>query len=229
MYWEEKNPHQRFVVPDDIVDVAFSISCRCLPLDHAYGLSQAILNVLPLFKEEEDAGIHLIHGAESGNGWYRPEDPDTELLQLSRRTKMTLRVPGQRLGETLALQGTTLDVSGFELTVGEGTVRPLSSLGTLFSRYVIDQQNANEQTFLAAAVDELGALGLDIHKILCGRAHPIRTPDGPIHTRSLMIAELPPEQSVKLQQKGLGPGRTMGCGLFLPHKGIAPVKQEDGA
>jgi hypothetical protein len=38
-----------------------------------------------------------------------------------------------------------------------------------------------------------------------------------------MVADLEPEQSVLLQEKGLGTHRKMGCGLFLPHKGIKPV------
>jgi hypothetical protein len=42
-----------------------------------------------------------------------------------------------------------------------------------------------------------------------------------------MVAELEPEQSIRLQQTGLGEGRTFGCGIFLPHKGIKAVKQED--
>ena len=31
----------------DIVDAVFAISCRSLPVDHAYALSQAIQAVLP--------------------------------------------------------------------------------------------------------------------------------------------------------------------------------------
>jgi hypothetical protein len=52
-------------------------------------------------------------------------------------------------------------------------------------------------------------------------------PDGEIFTRSLMVADLEPEQSVRLQQIGLGAGRTFGCGLFIPHKGIKAVKEND--
>jgi hypothetical protein len=43
-----------------------------------------------------------------------------------------------------------------------------------------------------------------------------------------MVADLEPEQSVLLQQAGLGDGREFGCGLFIPHKGIKPVKDTDG-
>jgi len=46
-----------------------------------------------------------------------------------------------------------------------------------------------------------------------------------MHTRSLMLADLTVEEAVKLQQQGLGADRKLGCGLFIPHKGINPVKQ----
>jgi CRISPR/Cas system CSM-associated protein Csm4 (group 5 of RAMP superfamily) len=53
----------------------------------------------------------------------------------------------------------------------------------------------------------------------------IATPDRKIQARSLMLADLAVEESVRLQQRGLGPGRTLGCGLFLPHKDINEVRQ----
>ena len=38
-----------------------------------------------------------------------------------------------------------------------------------------------------------------------------------------MVAALPAAASLALQQQGLGDGRLMGCGLFVPHKGIEAV------
>jgi CRISPR/Cas system CSM-associated protein Csm4 (group 5 of RAMP superfamily) len=38
-----------------------------------------------------------------------------------------------------------------------------------------------------------------------------------------MLADLKPEESLRLQQQGLGPHRLMGCGIFIPHKGIDAV------
>jgi hypothetical protein len=43
-------------------------------------------------------------------------------------------------------------------------------------------------------------------------------PEGAIHTRSLMIADLRKAESVKLQEVGIGKHRLLGCGLFLPQK-----------
>lgn len=228
MYWnEDKQQPPEFVVPDEVVDLAFKFSGPTVPLDHAHALSTELLSTLPWLAEEVHAGVHLIHGAASGNGWYRPEDPSTELLHLSRRSRMRLRVPSHRLDDARELTGKTLNVAGHPIEVGEATVYKLSSLSTLFARYVITDAAVDEGEFLEQAAEQLQDLEISARKMLGGIAHSLQFPDGPVHTRSLMVAELEPEQSVRLQQVGLGPGRTFGCGLFLPHKGIKPVKQDN--
>lgn len=228
MYWnDEKEKPTGFVVPDDVVDLAFRFKCPVLPLDHAHALSSALLSVLPWLAEESHAGVHLIHGAASGNGWYRPEDPGSEILHLSRRSRMRLRVPSQRLDDARELTGKTLDVAGHAIEVGESTVFKLSSLSTLFSRYVITDASLDENDFLQQAAEQLAAQDIPCRKLLGGITHTMQFPDGPVHTRSLMVADLSPDQSVHLQQIGLGPGRNFGCGLFVPHKGIKPVKADD--
>ena len=62
-----------------------------------------------------------------------------------------------------------------------------------------------------------------MRKLLGGRGHEIRHPDGDVHTLSLMLADLDVEVAVTLQQRGIGEHRAMGCGLFIPHKGIRAV------
>ena len=53
------------------------------------------------------------------------------------------------------------------------------------------------------------------------------TPEVSLLTRSLMLADLTLEESLRLQQQGLGTHRHMGCGIFIPHKGIDAVKKLD--
>jgi CRISPR-associated protein Cas6 len=226
MFWqEEKEEIPVFAVPDDIVDLSFAVGCKCLPMDHAYALSEALQQALPWLAGEADAGLHLIHGAESGNGWYRPQDSEGALIHLSRRTRMSLRLPKERIDDAAALQGAVLDVAGYPLEVGASTVKKLSSLPTLFARHVIAAADLSEQAFLEQVVAELRDLDIRVTKLMCGKSHDLRGPDGITHTRSVMIADLDPEESVRLQQKGIGPGRKIGCGLFIPHKGIKPVKE----
>ncbi|UCC56219.1 MAG: type I-MYXAN CRISPR-associated protein Cas6/Cmx6 [Gammaproteobacteria bacterium] len=228
MFWSddsEKKP--AFVVPDNIVDLAFQISCPTLPIDHAYVLSTAILQALPWLVDEEQAGIHLVHGASSGHGWTRPQDPGKEVLHLSRRTRLRLRLPRHRLEDAGELSGRTLDIDGHSMGIGKSSVHLLSAISTLFARYVVTREAIDEAEFLEQVAGELGGQGIPCRKMLCGIPHTHSFPDGPVFTRSLMVAELEPEQSVRLQQQGLGGGRKTGYGLFIPHKGIRPVKAED--
>lgn len=85
---------------------------------------------------------------------------------------------------------------------------------------------ADEDAFLSWVAAELGHLGIRVRKALCGKVTTLGTPDGPLITRSLLLADLKPDESLRLQQHGLGPGRAMGCGIFIPHKGIEAVGAE---
>jgi CRISPR-associated protein Cas6 len=226
MFWEEDNANQRPELPDDVVDLLFSIDCRELPVDHAYSLSRAIRDELPWLEDEARAAVHTIHVAGSQNGWERPAHDGDQLLILSRRTKLTLRVPVERLEDAARLTDRKLDLGGFPLKIGKSKTRPLTKQGTLFSRYVVCQAGEEEHDFLRRMATELAAMGIPMKKALCGKETALRTPDGLVHTRSLLLANLSLEHALLLQRLGLGPHRLMGCGIFLPHKGIDPVKKQ---
>ena len=210
-------------VPGDIVDAVFAISGRSLPVDHAYALSRAIEAALPWFAQEPDAGLHIVYGAASASGWMRPEGADA-VLQLSHRAKLALRLPRHRLDDAAALVGRTLQVAGWPLRVDRLTLRPLSRITTLFARCVLLAAADDEPAFLATAAGELGALGINPGTMLCGRVTPVATPACTYQTRSLMVAGLMPEQSLALQQHGLGAERKLGCGVFIPHKDIGDLR-----
>lgn len=224
MFWQEEKHDENYVVSDDVIDLVYQIDCRTLPVDHAWALSQAVRGVLPWLEQEPGAGVHPIHVAESGNGWIRPENAG-DLLYLSRRTKLALRIPRERADAAQELGGRKLDIAGHPLTVGKASLRPLSAITTIFSRYVVSADGLDETGFLQAALKELKTFGVQPKKMLCGIEKVIVTPERPVHTRSLMLASLSQQESVLLQQHGLGPLRLLGCGLFIPHKDIKEVGQ----
>jgi CRISPR-associated protein Cas6 len=225
MYWTENSDKEnKSKVPEDVVDLTFKLDCRCLPNDHVWELSQSLQKILPWLADEPQAGIHMIHGAESMNGWYRPEDPDA-LIHLSRRSKMTLRVPGPLVGKALELEGKELDLSGNSLKINKATVKLLSLYEVQFSRYVMTEADTDEQEFLQNAVAELKNMNIPPRKLLSGKTQSFATPDGEIVTRSLMVADLEPMEAIRLQEQGIGAGRLLGCGLFVPHKGIKHAKE----
>jgi len=228
MYWQEDTKSRSYALPERCVDLVFSISCRTLPVDHLYHLSQGIQAVLPWFSEEKQSGLHPIHVADSAHGWLRPERAD-DLLYLSKRTRLVLRMPGERVDETVAaLIGVTLNVDGHALSIDKVNKRSLSTITTLYSRYVVAEEDDNEPLFLENTARQLETMDIRPKKMLPGKTHIIRTPDDDVITRSLMLAELDVDESIRLQEQGIGPHRQMGCGIFIPHKDIREVGEQQG-
>ena len=226
MLWEDDDKQNKgFVVPDDVVDLCFKINCRQIPTMHAMELAEALYKVLPWLEHEPEIGIHQIHGAATGNGWERP--PDGELIHLSKRAKMHLRVPRDKVEDSMKLTGEALDIAGFMVEVGEASVKLLNPIQTIFSRYIISPEGLDEDQFLQWLAGVLKQRDIHVRKVLCGIGHTISTPDGDIETRSVMIADLDKASSLSLQETGVGPGRHFGCGIFLPHKGIRAVGETE--
>ena len=220
MLWEE-DEHKEYVVPEDVVDVRYRIHCKMLPTTHAWELKQQVCEALPWFEAEAATAIHQIHGAASGNGWERP--PDGELIHLSRRSQMILRVPQHRVEDALMLVGTDLDIAGYPLGVGAANVKALVPISTVFARYVVVPDALDENGFMSWVVERLQERGIRIRKMLCGKSHQVTSPEGDLETRSVMLADLQKPESIALQEQGVGPGRHLGCGVFIPHKGIRAV------
>ena len=226
MYWNDDKKKEKFEVPDDVVDLSFVIKCKCLPLEHMHDLSTALNDSLPWLADEPHAGIHQIYGAESGNGWIRPTDPE-ELLYFSRRQKMTLRLPKQRLADAEKLIGQTIDVNGYALEVGKSSLKKLSDLPTNFCRQVMTSESMTEDDFLEWAFLQLKELDIPVRKMMPGKERIVKVAGQERITRSLMVAEMMQAESVRLQQFGIGEGRKLGCGLFMPQKDIKAVNSDD--
>ena len=225
MFWQEDNKKDDVSTSDKVVDLSYKIDCRQIPTCHAWELSQALYDNLPWLKDEPEAGIHQIHGATSGNGWQRP--PDGELIHLSKRTRMNLRVPTSRIGDANQLVGKTLDIMGHLLQVGQMSTKPITPTSTIFSRYIVVPEGMSEDEFLRWVNNELQARDIQARKLLCGIGHEFEANGDIIQTRSLMIADLDKASSVVLQERGVGPHRHLGCGIFVPHKGIKAVGESE--
>ena len=223
MYWNDDSDQKpAYEVPDNIVDVNFKIKCPHLPLDHAHQLSSAVITELPWIEDDKRAGIHLIHGAESGNGWIRPTNPD-ELIYPSRRTLFTIRTPQEFVENVKQLDGKSLQVCDTNIEFSKPSIRKLSRLTTLFARYILAEQVEDEEAFLNEMAELLSSKNIKPKKMMSGRATPLTFPNEIFRVRSLMIDGIDITESVQLQEEGLGEGRKFGCGLFLPHKGIDAV------
>ena len=227
MYWNEDKKREKYQIPDDVIDLSFVVKCKCLPLEHMQSLYESLSDVLPQLKDDKFAGIHPINGAESGNGWERSNDPN-ELIYLSRRQKMTIRLSKDYLTEAENLKGKIINVAGYDIELGKTSIKKLSDLPTTFCRSIMIDNRMDEDDFLQWAFNELKSLDITVQKMMAGKERIVQlTDDSERITRSLMVAELKQAESVRLQQHGMGEGRKLGCGIFMPQKDIKAVNSDD--
>ena len=196
---------------DTVVEAVFPLVGKALPRDHAQALLHALAEQLPWLLDDVGVGIHplkLVSGLES-------------VALLSQRTRLILRVPAKRLDELKALVGVQLDVTGQALRLGAVRLRALQPLATLYA-YRVAASGADESAFMQAMEAELAGLAIAGERV-CGKRQSLRVDGLETTTFSMMLHGLVPEQSLCLQQHGLGPHRLLGCGLFVPHKSAAAV------
>jgi CRISPR-associated protein Cas6 len=224
--WQESGQGNQPDRSERVVDLSFRLDCQCLQVDHTAALHEAMRQALPWFHDHPLSGLHLIHVAGSQNGWMRPEGPD-ELLHLSRRTRLILRVATDRVEQALELTGQVLDINDNQMKIGQATEKPVMASDILFSRHVISDDGDDENEFLTKSAQRLKQLGVRFRKLLPGKQLNLQGPDGIVSTRSLMVADMELGDSLVLLEQGLGDGRTYGCGLFIHHKGIKAVNPDD--
>lgn len=221
-FWREpEQPADSFRVSDEVVDLLFRVRGQRLQIDHAQALAEALQAHLGV-ELCARIGVHGIHLASAGNGWQPPEQSDVE-VPLPRRARLAIRVHRDDREAVERISQQALQIGGQAIHIEESSARPLSMLGSLHARAICCDREQPEMDFLAQVAQEMRQLGIDVARMICGRSGEIRTAAGPVATRALMVADLKPEESVLLQQHGLGERRLLGCGLFVPHKGIDAV------
>lgn len=193
-----------------VVDVAFEVHCERLTRDYGYALFRALADELDWLEEDASAGVHPLHGTASADG---------ELF-LGRRARLMLRLSAERAEQSLALTGARLAL-GSGLDIGPGKMRELMPFATVYSHFV-STGTADEAEFLGHAAAQLKAAGLP-ESMIAGKAHAARTPEGEVRGFSLLLHGLTPTQSLAVQESGIGQGRKLGCGIFVPHKSVVAV------
>jgi CRISPR-associated protein Cas6 len=197
--------------PAAVVDVAFLLQGQTLALarDHRHALAAALTQALPWLAAVPGAGVHWLNVSAGGGA----------RALLSQRTRLSLRLPRDRVPDAAALSGQTLQVAGTALPLGAAQVRELLPHGSLYA-HLVAAPSDDELAFLHAVQTETAALGITCRAI-CGRHQ--RVEAGTLQGYSLMLDGLSPAHALRLLQTGIGPHRLLGCGLFVPHKSAAAV------
>jgi CRISPR-associated protein Cas6 len=193
------------------VDIAFALEGQTLPRDHAQALQQSLCHAVPWLSAAEFVGIHpvkLVPGTAS-------------VAMLSKRTRLLVRLGSERARDLMSASGLSLDIAGHPLRLGDAQQRELQPHSTLYA-YRVASDTQDEVEFMAKVYRELADLAIGGERV-CGKHQRMQVSGQPLDTFSLMLHALAPEQSLRLQQHGLGPHRLLGCGIFVPHKSAAAV------
>lgn len=205
------------------VDVIFQCNGSSIPRDHGYSLYGAISRIVPTMHQSKAVGIFPIRGSSAGDG----------TLLLNDRSTLRVRLPANQLPALLPLAGKTLELDGHRLRLGVPHVAALIPAAVLASSFVLIKLahadaagQITPDAFLAAAKKKLEELNVQATPALQliqsgGRAGQVRRKimrvKDQTHVGFAMVVQgLTADESILLQEQGMGGRRVMGCGLFLP-------------
>jgi CRISPR-associated protein Cas6 len=197
-----------------MIDLQFDLVGSTIPADNAQLLGDAIQAILPWLNEDGGSGIQHLKGAETNSG--------DASLNINRRTKLYMRVPKARVADAQKLSGQTLDLAGHALQIGGFKTREFSPFANIYAHFV-DTGSGTEEQFVQDVMRELDGRFQLRCGFICGKQQTLRSATGPLTGYSLMLHDVPPHKSLQLQDEGMGRHRLLGCGIFIPHKSIAPV------
>lgn len=204
------------------IDLIFPVDGTTIVRDHGYALYAALSRLLPTLHSARDIGIFPIRGTFVGEG----------TLHLGRQSALRIRVPAERLPMLLPLAGKAIDIDGHRVRIGVPRVQALVPAAMLASSLVLikmahaDERGVTPELFLGTARKQLYALGIVAEAaipLVKGGPHAgeprrrvIRVKDQTHAGYAMIVQGLSAEESVRLQEAGLGGRRLMGCGLFGP-------------
>lgn len=208
-----------------IVDVQFPLRGIEIAADHGYSLFSIISEIIPELHGDSDVGIFPISGTPCKG----------RTLALTGTSSLTIRIDSSRIEQLLPLAGQDLNLEGHEVHVGLPTIRNLIPAARLYSRLVTIKGYMEPDVFLEAVqrqLDEIEVKGMPFlveqQSIVKANEQSKSGTHSPVLRRTLRIKEkevvgfavrveqLTAEESMALQEKGVGGRRRFGCGIFLP-------------
>lgn len=193
-----------------MIDVAFSVRGESLPPAYPLLLWEALLARIPALANIENLA-QLPMRTAPGRG---------EVI-LSGRSKLVLRVPESAVAQVAELGGAQFDIGGRPLLLGNASSRALQPYPTLHAHLVYSQED--ETVFIGTVREILATMDIEA-PLICGRHHRMNESMQSIQGYSLVIHDLKPEASMRLQSEGLGEKRFLGCGVFMPYKVISGLE-----
>ena len=202
-----------------VIDLSFVLVGTTIPLDHGYALFSALCRVVPGLHGDATAGIHPIRGIRTAPG----------VLSLSDWSRLKIRLPSEGLSPYIALAGKEIELDGHHVRVGIPQVEGLVPAPYLASRLVTFRNALTPSAFEEDVRRELERLEIAGTPDLVPSARPnwdgqpvrrvLRVKEKKVVGYALRVGGLTAQESLRLQEIGLGGRRRMGCGVFCAGEG----------
>jgi hypothetical protein len=223
-----------------IVELSFPVFGTSLPSDHGYGLYAGLSRLVPRL-HQLDAAVRIgpVRGVYQGQGIIQLD---------SRFSRVRLRMAPETIPLLLPLAGKAIDVCDHHVRLGVPQVRGLVPAPNLMARMVaikasspktdpadktsrdpaLTKRYLDPSAFLEAVRRDLAqkkiAAQADLPLVETGphtgqpRRRVLRVRGRTIVGFSVVVQGLTAEESVRLQEEGVGGRGKMGCGFFVPAK-----------
>ena len=198
-----------------------------IPADHGYDLLSAISRIVPWIHSNKDIGIHSISGRFIGQ----------RRLALNENSRLKIRIEANAIKDILPLVDKSLELNGSRIRIGVPKIQPIISAERLYSRLVIIKGFMDPDSFLDAACRQMESLDIECVVSLVSQEEKasvnigsatgtcseflrrtVRIRDKQIVGFALSVYKISPDDSIRLQEKGIGGRQRFGCGLFIPDR-----------
>ncbi|WP_254563749.1 type I-MYXAN CRISPR-associated protein Cas6/Cmx6 [Oscillatoria sp. HE19RPO] len=182
------------------------------PSDSNYGFYSALIHQIPELRQLDHWGLLTIPGIPEQRG----------KILLTERSHFRIRMRASQSHLVYQLAGKILRVGKHQMRVGIPTRTLLQPASTLKARIVTIKNGIDVESFLNTARRQLEALGVK------GKLSVVTDQDGTPSRKTIkiqrftivgfttLVTGLSDEDSLILQEEGIGGRRHMGCGYFLP-------------
>ncbi|MDY7022926.1 MAG: type I-MYXAN CRISPR-associated protein Cas6/Cmx6 [Cyanobacteriota bacterium] len=196
------------------VELKYPIFGCAIPFKYGYPLYGGICRKFPVIHDLNTLSILPIYG--------KPEFPN--LLHLTDNSQLCLRLPSNQVPFVYRLAGKTLNLNEYKIRLGLPESQLLTPYHCLYSRLIIIRGFDQPQAFLDAAKRQLDQRNITATLKLITRpeGEPIRrvleVKGKTLVGYGVQISDLTDDDSISLQEKGIGGKHKMGCGVFVPFK-----------
>ncbi len=154
--------------------------------------------------------------------------PHRGVLRLTEGSRLKLRLPSEEIAPYIAVAGQILDMDGHHVRVGIPRVESLTPSANLAARLVTFHHAMDPTAFEADVRRELTRLEIAASPQLVTATRSkfegqplrrvMRVKERRVIGYALRVFGLTAEESIRLQEEGLGGRRRMGCGLLTPFR-----------